>query len=109
MLAFADEGIVEDLDVREHLPRWQKPSLNPTDAPFAGTSDLLYPSHWLCARGVQNTSSDFTNDSISLWCSRIPSTGMLCAWIDFNFRWACSSVRGTRFGGGHGRPRGTAS
>ena len=29
------------------------------------------------ARGVQNTSSDFTNDSISFWCSGIPATAML--------------------------------
>jgi len=29
------------------------------------------------ARGVQNTSSDFTNDSISFWWSGIPTTVML--------------------------------
>jgi hypothetical protein len=27
--------------------------------------------------GVQNTSSDFTKDSMSFWCSGIPTTGML--------------------------------
>src|SRR5262249_39692553 len=84
-------------------------SLNPTDASFAGTFDSSYPSHRFCARGLQNTSSDFTKDSISLWCSGMPTTGMLCAWIDVNFRWASSGVSGTRFGGGHGRLRGATS
>jgi hypothetical protein len=36
-----------------------------------------YPCYRERPRGVQNTSSDFTNDSISLWCWGIPKTGML--------------------------------
>src|SRR5215472_15059915 len=35
-----------------------------------------YPLYRECAKGVQNTSSDLTKDSISLWCSGIPTTGM---------------------------------
>src|SRR5579859_489107 len=74
--------------------------------PFPRNADQRYRE---LARGVQNTSSDFTKDSISLWCSGIPTTGTLWAWIDFNFRCACSGVIGTRLGGGQGSPRGTTS